>query len=366
MPDHTDFVRLALQEALRGEGRTAPAPLAGAVLVRQGVVVASAGRTHPGGPHPAVALALRAQPGDHLYTSLEPSLPGGQPLANASAFASLGRLVVSALDPDPRLRGASLRVLDAAGVPLEQGTLQEQAERDNAAYVTARTRGRPRIVLKAGITLDGRISDHAGASQWITSPEARAAGHGLRATHDAILVGSGTLLADDPSLTTRYDRGRNAQPVVLDTLLRIPVAARVLRAGRPPLVYCANDAPERDLPTAIVCRVPRAARGLDLDSVLSDLLARGIHSVLVEGGGEVHRSLLDSGVVDTIHLFLAPLALAGGRGWLAGAPLALESAARWQLRAVQRVGPDAWLTLDCPRDPPGSHAAPRGRDTPPA
>ncbi len=211
---------------------------------------------------------------------------------------------------------------------------------------TAPDASRPRVVLKAGITLDGRIADAQGASQWITGQEARKAGHGLRAEHDAVLVGSGTVLADDPSLTTRYGQGENRQPVVIDSQLRTPRGAKILTAGLPPWFYCAvGAAPAWDLPAVQTCETPRCPQGLDLRFVLSDLRLRGVQSVLVEGGGRIHRSLLDLGVVDEINLFVAPLALAGGPGWLGGAPLGLAGVERWEFTDLRRVGKDAWLVL---------------------
>lgn len=203
---------------------------------------------------------------------------------------------------------------------------------------------RPWMVLKAGITLDGRICDVQGRSQWITGPEARAAGHRLRAGCDGILVGSGTLLADDPSLTTRVPGGSDARPVLLDTGLCCPDHARVLTAGRRPWIYCAPDAPERAL-AADVVRVPRDDRGLHLPTVLADLFARGLRRVLVEGGGRVHRSMFDADVVDELHLFVAPKVLGGGTGWLAGPGFALAGAPELRVQSVSTVGPDVHLVL---------------------
>ncbi len=204
---------------------------------------------------------------------------------------------------------------------------------------------RPEVWLKAGVTLDGRIADAFGRSQWITGPEARQAGHHLRGEVDAVMVGSGTLLADDPSLNTRVPGLDNALPVVLDTRLRCPADARVLVAGRRALVFCADDAPQRAL-EADIERVPRGpGGGLDLPTVLTRLHSRGVRTLLVEGGGQVHRSLLELDVADVLHLFVAPLALAGGPGWLAGPGIPLNDARRWHFDSVEMVGKDAHLVL---------------------
>ena len=203
---------------------------------------------------------------------------------------------------------------------------------------------RPRLVLKAGITLDGRIADASGRSQWITGPEARAAGHALRDVCDAIMVGSGTLLADDPGLNTRLDGGRHARPVLLDTRLRCPAGARVLTAGLRPWIFCAVDAPERVL-AADVIRVPSGGTGLDIHAVLRVLFERGIRRVLVEGGARVHRTLFDEDLVDEVHLFIAPTVLAGGPGWLAGPGLGLPEAPRLTVQSVSTVGSDVQIIL---------------------
>ncbi|MFT4977619.1 MAG: diaminohydroxyphosphoribosylaminopyrimidine deaminase [Myxococcota bacterium] len=212
---------------------------------------------------------------------------------------------------------------------------------------------RPLIVLKAGVTADGRIASAFGESQWITGPAARTAGHQLRHRLDAVLVGSGTLLADDPSLSTRLPdgAGRDARPVLLDTMLRCPEGAKVLTAGQQALIFCAQDAPSRSLPAEIV-RVPRAksGEGLSVSAVLSALVARGLHSVLVEGGGRVHRSLIEAGVVDRIELFIAPKVFAGGPGWVGGAPLHLQDAPVWRIVSATVLGGDVQLSME-PRSP---------------
>lgn len=220
-------------------------------------------------------------------------------------------------------------------------------------------RGRPFVTLKAALSLDGRIAAADGQSRWITGPEAREAGHRLRDGHDAVLVGSGTLLADDPALNTRVEGGRDALPVILDSALRLPAGARVLSAGRRPLVYCGVDAPRRPVAADVVA-VPRGPGGLDLHAVLSDLARRGVESVLVEGGSRVHRSFLDLGVVDRLDLFIAPKVLVGGPGWVGGEPYALAVAPAFRVVRTEPVGADLHVVLE-----PAEESLAGGRKAPP-
>ena len=189
--------------------------------------------------------------------------------------------------------------------------------------------------------------DFAGDSQWITSEAARAAGHRMRNEHDAIMVGSGTMRADDPSLTTRIEGGRNAVPVVLDSDLRIALDARLLHAGARAVVFHADDAVAPASDVADFVGVPRDGSGrLSLEAVCSVLAARELHSVLVEGGGILIRSLLDHGMVDRIELFIAGRVFAGGPGWVGGEPLSLADAPTFRVVRSETVGPDVHLVLE--------------------
>jgi diaminohydroxyphosphoribosylaminopyrimidine deaminase/5-amino-6-(5-phosphoribosylamino)uracil reductase len=351
-PADAAHLRRTLALARQAEGRTSPNPAVGCVVVRGGQVLAEGFHTGPGRPHAErealAALGGRAE-GATLYVNLEPCCHHGRtpPCTEAVIAAGVARVVVGTVDPDPRVAGRGIAALRAAGIEVEVGVEAEACRSLNAPFFTARELGRPFVVLKAAATLDGRIASAFGESKWISGEEARAVGHRLRDTHDAVLVGAGTLHADDPSLDTRIPGGRNALPVVLDSGFSVRPEARVLHAGRRPLFFVAEDAPARPEIPADVERVPRGADGrLAVDAILAALHARDIQSVLVEGGGQVHRSLLDAGVADRVHLFLAPRVLAGGAGWLGGAPFHLRDAPAFRLVALDRVGPDAHLILE--------------------
>lgn len=345
------FMGQALALAARARGRTAPNPMVGAVLVRDGAVVGAGFHTRAGQPHAeveALADARGGAAGATLYVNLEPCCHHGRtpPCTEAVIAAGVRRVVVGMVDPDPRMQGRGIAQLRAAGIEVVVGVLEAEALALNAGFVRARTQGRPEVVLKAAISLDGRISDAGGRSQWITGAAARAAGRALRDQCDAVMVGSQTVLDDDPALTTRIEGGRDALPVILDGRLRTPPTAQVLRAGRPPLVFTAPDADpaqEQALAPARLRRVPRGPGGLDLHAVLGALVDEGVHTVLVEGGGAVHHSLLSAGLVDELRLFLAPRVLAGGRHWVEGAPFSLAEGPRFRLVELRQHGDDLEL-----------------------
>jgi diaminohydroxyphosphoribosylaminopyrimidine deaminase / 5-amino-6-(5-phosphoribosylamino)uracil reductase len=350
----TDWMQRCLALAVQGLGRTAPNPMVGAVIVKAGEVLAEGWHQAPGMAHAEVVALDRLggrAPGATMYVNLEPCCHQGRtpPCTDAIIAAGVSRVVVGMVDPDKRMQGAGMEQLRAAGIAVDVGIEREACRTLNHAYLSAQERGRPWVTVKAAITLDGRIADAEGASQWITSEVARAVGHRLRDEHDAVMVGAGTLRADDPSLNTRTEGGRDALPVILDTELRCAVDAKVLTAGRRPVLFHAADVSHPTGLDADMVGVDRDAHGwLDLNQVLANLQGRGVHSVLVEGGGQLIRSLLDHAMVDRIELFIAGRVLAGGPGWVGGAPMALSHAPGFHIVRSDTVGPDLHVVLEQP------------------
>ncbi len=315
-------MRRALELARLGQGRTSPNPLVGAVVVRDGQEVGCGYHAAAGSLHAeAVALAA-AGPlarGATLYVSLEPCDHHGRtpPCTDAVLAAGIARVVVAHEDPDPRVRGRGIARLRAAGVEVQVGVLEEEARRLNAAYLKHRTTGLPLVTVKWAMSVDGRIATRTGSSRWITGPQAREEAHRLRDTHDAVLVGIGTVLRDDPALTCRIPGGRDPLRVVVDSRLRTPPDARLLREGSSPVVVATTPQAPRDR----VQRLQRAGaevwvcaedRGrVSLPDLFGRLAQRGVLSVLVEGGSGVHAAVLEAGLADRLVAFLAPLVVGG-------------------------------------------------------
>ncbi len=321
------YLRRCLDLASRAEGRTSPNPMVGAVLVKSGRLVGEAFHRKAGSPH-AEATVLRragkAARGATLYVNLEPCSHQGRtpPCVQAILAARVRRVVICHRDPFYRVRGRGVRALRAAGVAVDQGLLREEALRLNERYLTYVERQRPFVLVKAAMTLDGRIATSAGASRWISSAASRRAAHRLRATYDAVMVGARTAVRDDPLLTARHTSVPPRQPVrvILDSRLGIDPNSRLLRnrTGGQVIIYCVSPPPRskrRKLTArgALVVAVGRTGkRGVDLSEVLKDLARREITSVMIEGGGELIWSALEAGVVDRVVLFVAPL-IVGGR-----------------------------------------------------
>ncbi|MEV6652279.1 bifunctional diaminohydroxyphosphoribosylaminopyrimidine deaminase/5-amino-6-(5-phosphoribosylamino)uracil reductase RibD [Streptomyces sp. NPDC051219] len=347
----THAMRRAIELAAHGLGRTSPNPVVGCVILDASGETAGTGyHQRAGGPHAEVHALLAAGEkarGGTAYVTLEPCNHTGRtgPCAQALVDAGIARVVYAVGDPDQQATGGA-GTLRAAGVEVEGGLLAEEAEAGNAAWLTSVRLGRPFVLWKYAATLDGRIAAADATSRWISSPESRADVHRLRAEADAVVVGSGTLRADDPHLAVRGAEGAT-QPlrVVLDTHATILPTARVLDAAAPTLVAVAEDADTSQLPGADVLRLPRGTGGIDVHALLAELYARGVRSVLLEGGPTLAGAFVAAGAVDRVVGYLAPVLLGAGPAALADAGIStLTEALRLDIAEAVRIGPDLRIT----------------------
>lgn len=353
------FMARAVELARLGEGRTTPNPPVGAVLVKDGAIVGEGHHPAAGQPH-AEIFALRAAGerarGADLYVTLEPCCHQGRtgPCTKALIAAGVRRVYFGVVDPNPRVAGQGLARLNEAGIAVMPGPLGDLCRRLIAPFAKHLLTGRPYLILKAAMTLDGQTATSTGESQWISGEQSRELVHRLRDRVDGVLVGADTVLADDPRLTVRLAAGgRNPARIVLDGALRTPPRARVYAADAPGRRLLVTGA---DLPEAAaaehaaagveVARVARRDGRLDLAAVLDALGERNLQTVLVEGGGQLSGALLRAGLVDRLMLFAAPLLLGGsdGRPLFAGPGAArLADALRLCDLRVSRVGDDLLL-----------------------
>ncbi len=359
-------MRRALELAAQADHLTSPNPMVGAVVLdRSGEPVGEGFHARAGEAHAerlALARAGARAFGGTLYVTLEPCSHEGRtpPCADAVVASGIGRVVVAMDDPDRRVAGSGLARLRAAGVTVEVGVEERVARRLNRFYVKHRTTGLPWVTARFGASLDGKIATATGESRWITSEAARLESHRLRQRHDAILVGAGTVAADDPELTNRLpEPARQPLRVVVDSTLRISAGAKVLAGQRlaPTLVVTTPRASEEAVATlratgAEVVTVAAAGpeQRVDLAQLLRLLGDRGLLSVLVEGGAEVNGAFFDSGLVDGVVAFLAPLVI-GGRaapGAVGGQGVrSLADAFRLANLEVARVGDDIMVSGEC-------------------
>lgn len=353
----TEHMAHALRLAARGLGNTWPNPAVGCVLVKDGVTVGR-GWTQPGGrPHAEVraleqsgSLAMGAT----AYVTLEPCAHHGHtpPCAEALIAAKVARVVTALTDPDPRVSGKGHQMLSAAGIAVTEGVLTNDATRLNAGFLKRVTQGLPFVTLKLAASLDGRTATGTGESRWITGPEARRKVHALRLSHDAVMVGFGTALADDPDLTVR-DMGAVRQPVriVVDRTLKHSPQSRLGHTAKDHPVWILHSpaAPETarkawQATGATLIETPETDGHLDLQAALQTLAAKGLTRILSEGGSTVAAALVKAGLVDDLALFTGG-ALIGAEGHPALGPLmlgALSDAPRPRLRETQVLGPDLY------------------------
>ena len=309
-----------LDLARRGHGTTWPNPMVGSVVVREDRVIGEGYHRLAGGPHgevDALARCTETPAGATLYVNLEPCSHHNRtgPCSDAIIAAGIGRVVVGTFDSNPKVAGTGVAALRESGIDVTCGVLAKECTELNVAYFTSRARSRPHITLKSATDLFGRTSTRTGESKWITGETARRHAHGVRATTQAIAVGSGTALADDPRLTARRG-GRSPIRVVFDSRLRVPLdAALYADDGTPVLVYTTEAAlrsPAVGVPDhrAAVVACGQGPR-VDLASAMVDLAAREVVDLLVEGGATFAGAMVDAGLFDRITLYLAPRVIGG-------------------------------------------------------
>ena len=352
------YMRRALRLAEKGRGRTSPNPMVGAVIVARREIVGQGYHHRAGEPHAEIlaldAAGARAR-GATLYVTLEPCChirKRTPPCVPTLIHSGLKRIVVAMPDPNPLVKRRGVARLRQAGIEVSVGCLGEEAERLNEIYVHWVRTGRPFVIMKAAMTLDGKIATANGQSKWISGEEARRQVHRLRSQVDAVMVGIGTVLQDDPELTARLVDRHARQPlrVILDSRLRIPLRARVLSQARQAgvLIATTRHAPPSRIAAlkqrgAEVLILPAEHGNVSLKACLTTLGRQGITSLLLEGGSEVNASALRSGLLDRLQLYVAPALLGGqdAKGLIGGASPASISAS-WPLNdlQVQQVGKD--------------------------
>jgi diaminohydroxyphosphoribosylaminopyrimidine deaminase/5-amino-6-(5-phosphoribosylamino)uracil reductase len=317
------WMRRALALAEQGRGAVEPNPLVGAVVVRHGVVLGEGWHQRYGGPHAevhALAAAEEAARGATLYVTLEPCCHHGKtpPCTDAILRGGIARVVAAMADPFPVVSGKGAALLSEAGVAVEVGLCEVEARRLNAPYLKLLSTGRPYVHAKWAMTLDGKIATREGDSKWISNEVSRKRVHDLRGRMDAILVGVGTALADDPQLTARPPGPRTATRIVLDSTGRLPAGSNLVHTGRevPTLIATtarigAENAARLREQGCEVLPLPEVGGRPEVTALLDELGRRRMTNLLIEGGGEVLGSFRDAGEIDEVHVFIAAK-VAGG------------------------------------------------------
>jgi diaminohydroxyphosphoribosylaminopyrimidine deaminase/5-amino-6-(5-phosphoribosylamino)uracil reductase len=349
-----DYMRLALRLANKGLGQTSPNPMVGAVIVKNNRIIGQGYHHHYGGKHAEINAIENAREdisGATMYVTLEPCCHYGKtpPCVEAIIKSGIGKVVIGTLDPYPSMSGRSVEILNQHGIETRVGVLEEECRSLNEAYLKYITSGLPLVTVKFAQTLDGRIATSTGSSQWISSSASRRLAHKLRTYNDAVMVGAGTILTDNPQLTVRLVRGRNPTRIVLDSRLRIPLEAEVLteQESAPTIMVTTAGADEKKLAALRrmgieVLVAHEDERGeVDLNHLLEMLGKRGISSVLVEGGAETITSLLRLNLVDRLTVIVAPKIM--GKGIEAVGELTITDVSqtlKLSFRRTYRMGED--------------------------
>jgi diaminohydroxyphosphoribosylaminopyrimidine deaminase / 5-amino-6-(5-phosphoribosylamino)uracil reductase len=318
------FMKMALDLAASAKGRTNPNPVVGAILVKDGVIVGSGLHRKAGEPHAEVhafRMAGEHAEGATLYVTLEPCSHFGKtpPCANIVKESNVARVVVALQDPNPQVAGRGIGLLREAGIEVEVGVLEKEARLLNERFVHNMVNRTPFVISKVAMTLDGKIAAYNGHSKWITGEASRHNVHLLRNEVDAILVGIGTVLADDPMLTTRLETGgKNPFRVVLDSDLKTPLEAKITDTTEAKTWIVAKEGADLEKAKVLeekgveIIYVPKNDSGLDLSVLLNKLYEKGITDLLVEGGSEINGSFLRAGLINKFSIYVAPK-IVGGR-----------------------------------------------------
>lgn len=330
------YMQLALDLAANAKGQTNPNPLVGAIIVKDGVIVGTGFHRKAGEPHAEVhafRMAGEHAKGATLYVTLEPCSHYGKtpPCANLVKESEVSRVVVAMQDPNPDVAGRGIKLLRDTGIEVEVGVLEAQSRRLNERFIHNMLTNRPFIIAKYAMTLDGKIAAHTGHSKWVTGEAAREDVHHIRHEVDAILVGVGTVITDNPILTTRLKEGSGKNPIriIMDSLLRTPAYAHILNVDEAKtILVCSEDVKQEKIQSfeekgITVLPVRHEHKGLVIDDMLEKLYQLGITDILVEGGSTVNASFLQSGAINKYIVYVAPKVL-GGR--LSLTPVAGHSA----------------------------------------
>lgn len=350
---HERFMRQALVLARKGVGKTSPNPAVGCVVVRDGAVIGTGWHHKAGTPHAevhALAEAGAQALGSDVYVTLEPCSHFGRtpPCADALVAARVGRVFVGMIDPNPKVSGRGIARLREAGIPVVCGILEDACRAINLPFVKRVTTGLPFVTLKSAMTLDGKIATASGDSRWVTGEPARRQVHRLRAVSDAVMVGVGTAIADDPQLTSRIPGGRDPLRVIVDSGLRLPLDSRLLGLDSHAVTLLATVSQDgeriaqlRDRGAEVLVCAERAGR-VDLHDLLARLGGRGIQSILLEGGAELAGAMLRQRLIDRCLFFYAPKLVGGeGFGLFCGAGAGrMADAVPLQRIGIRRIGTD--------------------------
>ena len=361
------YMKRALSLAARGKGKTNPNPMVGAVIVSQGHVVGEAYHHQAGKPHAEILALHRAGPrarGGVLYVTLEPCCHSHKrtpPCVPLLIQSGLTRVCVAMADPNPQVSGQGIHMLKRAGLQVSIGVLEDEAQQLNAVYRHWITTGRPFVIVKGAMTLDGKIATRTGQSKWITGDQARQDVHRVRSQVDVVMVGIGTVLADNPELSARGSKvatgartGRQPVRVVLDSRLRIPFKSKILQwVHEQPTIVCTTvqASPKkiqmlRDQDVQVWV-LPQKKGRVSLKASLAQLGKEGMSSVLLEGGSTLNASALHEGLVNQVRLYVAPLLMGGqdAKSLIGGiSPKTLEQAWRLVNPEIKKIGQDWLLT----------------------